>query len=240
MSKRYKKKEKYLGFTIVEMLITMAVLMVLFLAIGSVITNMLVASNTISSRMVVREEGEYLAEVFRKYIRNSSTDGVKLYSRVDPLIEFDDDWEVTSLGPVASPCSSSSCTEIHFRPTGESANKVVCFGFFKDENDVGYLVRSVSELSGNWGSYNPETCFPSSPLGSNSFRKNFVVLNSDLVYVDGLEIGKTETSSNVYYSFDIDMRPYWGLGSMSNYRTLDGSPKYRKSFVVQTRQIFYW
>ncbi len=239
MSKIYKKKKKYLGFTIVEMLITMAVLMILFLAIGSVITNMLVASNTISSRMIVREEGEYLAEVFRKYVRNSSADGVKLYSRDDPLIEFNDDWEVKSIQGDYSECTSS-CTEIHFRPTGESANKVVCFGFFEDDDGIGYLVRSVNELSGNWGSYDPETCFPSSPSANQIFRKNFVVLNSDLVYIDGLKIEKTETSSNVYYSFDIDMRPYWGLGGMSNYRSLDGSPKYRKSFVVQTRQIFYW
>lgn len=235
-------EKKYSGFTIVEMLITMAVLMILFLAIGSVITNMLVASNTISSRMMVREEGEHLAEIFRKYVRNSSTDGVKLYTRNNPEISFNEDFEVTLIGDSASECSFG-CTEIHFRPTGESANKVVCFGYFEDsdaEDGAGYIVRSVSEFNGSWSDYEASTCFPSSPSTDQLFRKNFVVLNSDLVYVDGLEIQQTQTSSNVYYSFDIDMKPYWGLGSMSNYRTLDGSPKYRKSFVVQTRQIFYW
>ncbi len=236
MDRKKKKTKKYSGFTLVEMLITMAVMSLIFLAMGSLMENMLRTSNTVSSRMIVREEGEFMAEVLRKYVRNSSVDGVKLYQRSDGVINFDDNYEVTGIGgtPVLN---NDSATEMHFRPSGDSEGKVVCIGFFEDSEDRGYIVRTVNELTVPWDNYQPSGCFPSTP--DQDFRKNFVILNSDLIFVEDFEIGRTQTASNVYYSFDIDMKPAWGLGGASNYRDEDDSPRYRKSFVVQTRQIFY-
>lgn len=223
----------------VEMLITMIIIAAIFLAIGSVISNMIKTSNTVSSRMLIREEGEYLAEVFRKYLRNSSADNVRLYYRGNATITFDDYYGVSSLGGEALPPDvDMPATEIHFRPSGDATNKVVCMGFFKDGNK-GYIVRTTNDLAGSWNNYEPETCFPEAPSSDQIFRKNFASLNSDLVYIEGLEIEQVRTATNVYYTIHIDMKPAWGLGGLSNYRDKDGAPKYRKSFVVQTRQLFY-
>lgn len=234
-----KKQKKYVAFTMIEMLITMVIIAAIFLAIGSVISNMIKTSNTVSSRMLIREEGEYLAEVFRKYLRNSSVDNVRVYHRENPTITFDGYYGVSSLdGEAIPPDLEHPATEIHFRPSGDATNKVVCMGFFKD-GDQGYIVRTTNNLEASWNDYDPERCFPDDPPSDQIFRKNFASLNSDLVYIEGLEIEQVRTATNVYYTIHIDMKPAWGLGGLSNYRDKDGAPKYRKSFVVQTRQLFY-
>ncbi len=238
--------KKYSGFTLVEMLISMIVLMIVFLAIGNVLNTMIKTSNTVSGRMLVREEGEYLAEVFRRYIRNSRIDDVKLYFRDGASISFDKDYSVISIEGVAqdpNPSEEKFATEIHYRPTvlgtgeDQETDRVVCIGFF-EEGEKGYIVRSVVNFVGDWNDYAPEQCFPPSATGTD-FRKNFVVLNSDLVYIEGLSIRNYATNINVYYEIDIDMQPRWGVGGLSNYRDADGSPTYRKSFVVQTRRLSY-
>ena len=239
------KVKKYQGFTLVEMLITMAVMVIVFLAIGNVLNTMIKTSNTVSSRMLVREEGEYLAEVFRKYIRNSSTDNVKLYFRDSPTISFNN-YQVEGIGgdvvEYNEADTESFATEMHFRPSAEATDRVVCIGFFMDGQDdtKGYIVRSVTRFSGSLSvAYEPGNCFPSGPLFGQDFSKNFVVLNSDLVYIDGLEISRNNTTTNSYYTINVDMQPSWGVGGLSNYRSPDGSPTYRKSFVLQTRQILH-
>jgi prepilin-type N-terminal cleavage/methylation domain-containing protein len=239
------KKEKYTGFTLIEMLITMAILMVIFLAMGNIVVNMLTASNSVSTRMLVREEGEYMAEVLRKYLRNSSADNVELYVRDEPEIVFadyeaveinyDGNSEARELGV------DESATEIHFRPSADATNKVICLGFFRTEQGRGYLIRASNDFSGSWNDYDPETCFPEEPSSDPDFRKNFGILNSDLIYIEGFSIQEDRTSSNVYYSIDIDMRPFWGLGGAANYySSVDNSPLYRKSLVVQTRLLRHW
>ncbi len=226
------KQKKYQGFTMIEMLITMVVLMIIFLAVGSLVNNMIKASNTVSSRMLVREESEYFAEVFRKYIRNSRVDNVKLYHRDLTELSFNHNLEVvlSSADPTEVLGVDQKFTEIHIQSTDGKSDKVICIGFFS-----GYLVRSVGNFQG-WLDYQPEDCFPRG-AGDEMFRKNFVILNTDLISVEGLSIEKHESSTNIYYSIDIDVKPAWGVGGASNYRTKDGSPIYRKSFVVQTRRV---
>ncbi len=225
------------------MLIVMIVLIIVFLAIGNVLNTMIKTSNTVSSRMLVREEGEYLAEVFRKYIRNSSSDNFRLYHRSSPSISFGENYQVESMSGDFVEYDESEldfyATEIHFRPSVAVTDKIVCLGFFED-GDRGYIVRSVVRFPGSLfasDEYEPNECF--NPSGQD-FRKNFAVLNSNLVYIDGLRVTRDTTTTNVYYSIDVDMQPRWGVGGMSNYRSPDGSPTYRKSFVVQTRQLFHW
>ncbi len=245
------KMKKYSGFTLVEMLITMIVLMIIFLAIGNVLNTMIKTSNTVSGRMLVREEGEYLAEVFRRYIRNSRIDDVKLYFRDEASISFDENYSVVNIQGMTqdpNPSEEKFATEIHYRPTvlgtgeDQETDRVVCIGFFNEEDDgeiKGHIVRSAVNFVGDWANdYEPEQCFPPSATGTD-FRKNFVVLNSDLVYIEGLSIRNYTTNVNVYYEIDIDMQPRWGVGGLSNYRDADGSPTYRKSFVVQTRRLSY-
>ncbi len=250
--KMYRKtktnKNKHMGFTMIEMLLTMGIISIIFLAIGGVLSTMIRTSNTVSSRMLIREEGEYLAEVFRKYIRNSSADNVKMYFREDPTIEFAD-YEVQNFSSEYEEYEfehfsiDNFATEIHLRPPADAMNKVICIGFFRDtsDDDKGYIVRAVNFFPGQWHDYTPDMCFPQ---GGNvldqDFRKSFVPLNSDLVYIDGLEIRRDTTATNVYYTIDIDMSPSWGIGGVSNYRDHEGSITHRKSFVVQTRQLFHW
>ncbi len=237
-----KKHKKYSGFTMVEMLITMMILAVIFLAIGRVVVTMIKTTNVASSRMLVREEGEYISDVLRKYLRNSSSDTVKLYHRSNPRISFSD-YEVSNILGVTDENVSEilPATEIHFRPSADFKNRVVCIGYFEDnDEDYGYVVRSVNYIPAgrSWDDYEPSWCFPDFP--DDEFRKNFVILNSNLVFMEGLRIVRTRSLNNVYYSIDIDMKPAWGIGGFSNYKDLDGSLVYRKSLVVQTRQLYNW
>jgi competence protein ComGF len=242
------KTKKYKAFSLIQMLIALVILAMILLAINNVIVTMMRTSNVISSRMLVREESEYIAEVIRKYLRNSSVDNVKIYSREDPEITLSQygvsyiDGEVTEIDFG----EDTLATEIHFRPSADSVGRVVCIGFFENEEDggpkIGYIVRAVSLLDPlrGWTDYEPEDCFPPDPSSDQMFRKNLALLNSDLISIEGFSVKRDRTNANVYYSVDLDVRPVWGVGGLSNYRDEEGTPKYRKSFVVQTRQFFHW
>jgi Tfp pilus assembly protein PilV len=249
MLKTKKKYKKYKGFSLIQMLISIIILAIILLAINNVIVTMIRTSNTISSRMLVREESEYIAEVMRKYLRNSSADNVRLYVRSNPRISLSINGEVNSITGDLKEIewnNSEIGTEIHFRSSADSENKVICIGYFEnhdvDSPVIGYVMRSVNEINTErgWSDYQPSNCFPGEPQMNDIFRKNIAFLNSDLISIEDLSIRRDRTNVQVFYSIDIDVRPVWGVGGLSNYRDEDGAPKYRKSFVVQTRQFFHW
>jgi len=242
---------RYGGFTLVEMLLTMAILSALFLAIGGLLQNMIKSSEYASSRMLMREEGEFLGEIFRKYLRNSSVDNVALYYREDPVVEFSDDYEIERLSssdiildlrdpenPLPHPA-----TEIHFRPSGDSTGRVICIGFFRDQGGKGRIIKSSGYFDGGWTDlggfeqYDPEECFPTSP--TPLFRKEAFILSSDLVHMDSLGIQAHMANLNIYYVIDIDMKPAWGWKALT--KSLDDDKvKLRKSIFVETRQLSNW
>ena len=245
MEKKFKMK-KYQAFTLMEMIIVMALIFVVFLAFVSVLTAMMRSSNTVSARMVCRQEGEYISEVFRKFIRNASYESIRVYRRNNPSITFEADDERVNYSNVLdiSPSNpttlggagGSGGTEIHYRPSA-NPREVVCMGFFQDTaTERGYIIRSKVTYTDHWSAYNPNSCF--NP-GNDEFRKNFMILNSDLVHIEEFSIAFSAGGLNNYYTFEIEMEPQLGVGGYSNY--IDTNlPNYIKTFVVQTRAYKSW
>jgi type II secretory pathway pseudopilin PulG len=245
MKERIKTK-KYKAFTLMEMIVVMALIFIVFLAFVSVLTSMMRASNTVSARMVSRQEGEYISEVFRKFIRNASYDSIRVYRRHNPRITFSMDGEkvnyshVINIAPLGytllSSAGGTGGTEIHFRPSG-NPNEVVCMGFFEDTvTGRGYIIRSKVTYAQPWHAYNPNLCF--SPA-TQDFRKNFMILNSDLIHIDTFTIDFSGGGLNNYYTFEMEMEPQLGVGGFSYYRDTR-LPTYIKTFVVQTRAYQSW
>jgi len=256
------KKKKYEGFTMIEMIIVMGLIFIVFVAFASVLTSLMRASNTVSARILVRQEGEYLSEVFRKHIRNANHSAIRVYRSRDPDVpgigivipditfEYDEDENIVysnveSLRQTASTIvvHSGRGTELHFRPSGNT-DEVVCIGYFEDTiSGRGYIARSKTTLPSTWQNYEPSDCFiEENSSGNQEFRKNFMVLNSDLVNIDDFEVHVANISGgpiNNYYTFTIKMTPQLGLGGFSNYNETN-LPQYVKTFVVQTRAYTNW
>ncbi len=246
------KKQNYASFTLIEMMIVMAVTVIIFAATSSILTSMMKASNTVTSRVVVREEGEYLSEIIRKHVRNASYDVIRVYNRPNSRIRFDFDNPNVNYAYVKSllgtpslvdPTTGGQGTEIHFRPS-DNPREMVCIGFFGDEWSTGrgYIIRSKVDLPGDFtlSTYNPNTCFPPNNTShSQDFRNNFMVLNSDLVNIENLRISLAPGGLNNYYTFEITIEPQLGLGGFSRYNE-NSFPDYVKTFVVQTRAYRSW
>ncbi len=246
----------YRSFTLVEMIIVMFITAIIFIAFGNVLTNLMRASNSITARTNMRQEGEYLQEIITRHIRNAhKDDGVRIYVNVvdeDGDIEFETDEGnlLFNRNPTfypsrdrGSPLENESGVEIHYRPSA-SMGEIVCIGYFRlDENRV-FIARNKIEYDDDWETYEDEDgpCFnPEHDNYGDQFLKDFMILNSDLVSIEGFDINRQEGGINDIFMFDITMEPRYGVGGMSSYELgSENMPEHVKSFVVQTRGFEDW
>ena len=74
------KKEKYEGFTLVEMLLTIVIIGIVMLISMTTLTTLIKTSTVSSNKTKVRNESEYVLELIRRSVRNSNPSDVFIYN----------------------------------------------------------------------------------------------------------------------------------------------------------------
>ena len=205
------EKEKYEGFTLIEMLLTIVIIGFVMLISSLTLTTLIKVSTVSSNKTRVRNESEYVLELIRKTVRNSNPSDVYIFNSLDAREyvknETTNTVSIESTGRVdlktlyANPLGENEVgNEIHFRPYGY--NSWVCIGYFKDRNsDKGYIVKSGAEDLLN----NQESCF------QNGLGNYLILLNSEDVSITDFAIEYTKSAdSNYLIRFDIEAEPvHW-------------------------------
>ncbi len=209
------KKEKYGGFSLVEMLITIAIMGVVMIISSTVLSTLIRVSTVSSNKIRARNESEFVLELLRRTIRNSDPSDVYLFRSSEPdslgrvrtydpendvVVGVIDEDDIYATGLPEGQVGN----EIQFRPYGFS--NWLCLGFFHDVNDPekGYILwTSGYDLRDNHAS-----CFQSAP---NSY---LMLLNSDYINIKDFQISYMKSADGNYIiTFDILSEPMnWYLG----------------------------
>lgn len=231
------KNEKYEGFSLVEMLITIVIIGIVMLISSVTLTTLVKVSSVSSNKTRVRNESEFILELIRRTVRNSNPSDVYIYNSRSArtfntgtrLIE---DNGTSDLSAVYSESLSENevGNEIHFRPYGY--DNWICIGFFESstsEIGQGYIVKTTT----NDLQDGHEECFNSENNNSGVYT---IVLNSDSVSINNFNIAYTKTTDENYLiRFDIDAEPvYWYFGK--------GAPvtkKVLRQTVVKTEGLIW-
>jgi prepilin-type N-terminal cleavage/methylation domain-containing protein len=214
MIEKYSER-KYEGFSLVEMLITIAIIGMVMLISSITLTSLIKVSTVASNKIRARNESEFVLEMVRRTVRNSDpsdvyifqTEGVRKFNFVDNTMVDD---QTKDMGTEYTEVEENEFgNEIHFRPYGY--RDWICLGFFRsseegfdqdislEEEDSlvkGYILRtSAEDLAGNH-----ESCFEN--------PEYIMVLNSDYVNIKGFNIAYTlSNDANYIIRFDIKSEP---------------------------------
>ena len=230
------KNKKYEGFSLVEMLITIAIMGMVML-IASITLSTLIKISTVSSNKTrVRNETEFVLELVRRTVRNSNPADVSIYNSLEARTydsandRVTNNPEIPDISTVYALPLGENITgnEIHFKPYGYT--NWICIGFFRDanpESEMGYVIKtSTQDL---WG--NAEKCFDRT---NPDYSMYTIGLNSENVDINSFNIAYTEsTGGNYIIRFDLSAQPItWYLAT--------GAPVNREVFrqaVVTTEGI---
>ncbi len=193
-----KPLKKYEGFSLVEMLITIAIMGVVMILSSTVLTTLIKVSTVSSNKIRARNESEFVLELIRRTIRNSDPSDVYIFSsrsvegsggrKFDPQQQ-----SIVSeaLGEIYTETlgENEKGNEIHFRPYG--FRDWICLGFFNstEDEEKGYILwTSAEDLGGNH-----ESCFALN--GPYSYA---MVLNSDYINIKNFDISYTQSADGNY------------------------------------------
>lgn len=229
------KGNKYEGFSLVEMLITIVIMGMVMLIASVTLTTLIKISTVSSNKTRVRNETEFVLELVRRTVRNSNPADVMIYNSLDARVYNSEDdvvenLEGSDLDSVYTVPLGENVTgnEIHFKPYGYT--NWICIGFFRDadpESEMGYVIKtSTQDL---WG--NAEKCFD---RYNPDYSMYTIGLNSENVDINSFNIAYTEsTGGNYIIRFDLSAQPItWYLAT--------GAPVNREVFrqaVVTTEGI---
>lgn len=209
-----KNKEKYEGFSLVEMLISILIIGMVMLIASTTLTTLIKVSSVSSNKTRVRTETEFVLELIRRTVRNSDPSEVYIFNsessrKYNPDTNLMVDNDGANLDTVYSTSLGENITgnEIHFRPYGYE--NWICIGFFqstKDEN-MGYILKTSAQNLLN----DQSSCFTNN---DQDLTKYIITLNSDAVDVNSFDIEYTVLKdSNYLIRFDIEAQPtQWYLG----------------------------
>jgi len=210
------KNKKYEGFSLVEMLITIAIMGMVMLIASITLTTLIKISTVSSNKTKVRNETEFVLELVRRTVRNSNPADVMIYNSLDARV-YDSENDVVKDNPAVVDIASIYTVplgenipgnEIHFKPYGYV--NWICIGFFRDmnpESDVGYVIKTSTKDLRN----NHEKCFDGT---TEDYRMYILELNSPSVDINSFNIAYTQSSNGNYIiRFDLTAQPVdWYLG----------------------------
>ncbi len=204
-------KEKYEGYSLVEMLITIVIIGVVMLIASVTLTTLIKISTVSSNKTRARAESEFVLELVRRTVRNSNPSDVYIYDSLSSRkYDPEDNVVVDEMGanlPAVYGTALTAGNEIHFRPYGYES--WVCIAYLTSSLDpeMGYIVKTTApDLTGQH-----QNCF------AQGYTGYIIPLNSDVVDVENFQIAYTELDDlNYMIRFDIDVQPtewYLGLGA---------------------------
>lgn len=208
-------RKKYEAFSLIEMLLTIAILGMVMLISSVTLTTLIKVSTVSSNKIRARNESEFILELVRRTVRNSDPSDVYIYDS-SAVRSFDAEKEIIINSPTGdiegtygtSLLENEQGNEIHFRPYGYG--DWICLAYFpssQEGSERGYVLRtSAQDLSGSH-----ESCFET----GDSPTSYLISLNSDYIDVNSFNIAYTVSSDGNYIiRFDIETEPVdWYLGS---------------------------
>lgn len=236
--------KKYEAFSLVEMLITIAIIGMVMLISSITLTSLIKVSTVASNKIRARNESEFVLELVRRTVRNSDPSDVYIFKTDTARARtYDPDSGVVINSQLvdikelyAQKLGENQLgNEIHFRPYGYE--DWICLAFFESSKNIdgmeeedkrGYILRTTAQdLSGAH-----ETCFQS----GGSYENYLIALNSDYVDINNFTIAYTiSNDSNYIIRFDIASEPVdWYLG--------DGAPIKKEVFrqgIVSTEGLIW-
>jgi len=161
-------KKKYEGFSLVEMLLTIAILGIITLLVATTLTTLIKVSLVANNKNQARNDVNFMMELMNRSLGNSNVGDITLYKSMD-VRRFNRETMRVENVPTGVGSTYDNPTllvddpanEIHVRSYGY--NVWSCIGFFKDsvDSNIGYLVKTT-----NYNMQNPYECFDSQRTNS--------------------------------------------------------------------------
>ncbi|GAB4157434.1 MAG: hypothetical protein Fur003_1190 [Candidatus Dojkabacteria bacterium] len=218
--KRINLKAKYKGYTLVEMLITIVIIAVVLLTVTLSLTTMIKASAISGARTLARNDSEFILELLKKYMSNSSEDSVLLYNQSGRKAMINGD--VVSNGALGftevAPDTGLTANEIHFRPVGsDSWICISVFPYFDGPKQIGTVIVKTSATGSviqNNTAAEHRDCFGTD---NTELKRNAIFLNSPQINIDSFIIrAYTSASENKYLLVNLTVTPVnWVAGAKS-------------------------
>lgn len=217
-------ERKYEGFSLIEMLLTIAIISFVMTISSAVLSTLIRVSASSSNKIRARNESEFVLELIRRTVRNSNPKDISIFDNksgegkfssfryYDPKENKMEDGHGSASDIYEESLKEGEIgNEIHFRPYGYK--DWVCIGYFiaqkdgKEDMDDGYLLMtSRSDLISKH-----EDCFDNPPY--------LIVLNSPYINVRDFNVFYTVSGDMSYLvSFDVILEPLdWYLGGNPNF-----------------------
>lgn len=201
---------KYEGFSLVEMIITIFILGVVMVICATTLTTLIRVSTISEAKNTTRTDVDFTLEIVNRSLSSANLEDIHLYN-TSTYREYDpenntivDTTETLPLGAYSEVASGDSATEVHIRSYG--FNRWTCIGLFKGvgSEDPWYIVKTSTPTLTN-----PEDCF----TAVND--KYLIPLNSSDVSINTFVTKKVELElENSFLTIDVVAEPvHWPVGT---------------------------
>lgn len=207
-------KKSFKAFSLIEMLLTLAILMIVFLLTTRTLTTVVKVSAISKYKTLTRSETDFALELVERFLANSNikdiylynSSSVRSYSEASGVVSAAPDGTYDNT-PAVAPATG---TEVHVRLSGY--DQLTCIGFFRENaSDVdsnGYLLKRTVDFDDDVNSH--ADCFNTALFTSSPI----IVLNSESVTVKDFLVtfSKSELVNNIFW-IDLTMEPlFWAPG----------------------------
>jgi type II secretory pathway pseudopilin PulG len=191
-----KQKEKYIGFSFIELLLTLMILMVIMLLVASTLTTISRVSVTTSNKNLARNDVNYIMDSFRRAVSNADIQNIQVYDSSESRVINQDGQMVILESPIHGnqyqyqTGVDKIANEIQVKLYGY--DYWMCLGYFRDaQNDVyGYIVKTVNrddDLSSD-----PSLCFDNTAILTFLHSYSVNIKDFKIIPVDmGDDLNKT-------------------------------------------------
>lgn len=211
--------ERYHGYSLVEMIISVAIVSVVMLIIGLSLNSLLMVSFVTSARMEALNQTDFAMELIKRTIKQSNPSNIFLFDSSD-YYYYESGNNVIARNPNTSEGYPSPLyegeanvgNEIHLLPA--NSDRWICIGYFTDNQGNGYLFKtSYKNLT------NHESCFDSA---TSEYKKNIMKLNTSQVNFTQFDASYfSGGSSNVFYRIKMTGQPTKKYGNAELPRTIE-------------------
>ena len=146
-------KRKYIGFSLVEMLLTVLLLSIIMMLVTITLNTVIKVSQASNSKNTTRADMTYIMDYIKRGLTNSQIEYIYIYDSLSNRyistdsgqLKVSTDGDVSDIyadGKAGNMDSFDNANEIHFKMYGYDV--WTCIGYFKDvTGEYGYIVRNI-------------------------------------------------------------------------------------------------